>query len=257
MPDDTFQTGFLNEPQLRGLRALVTGSSSGIGAEIARQLAAAGAQVVVHGHQNAEAAKALAQSIQGETLLFDLADVQQRNDLVSSAWQLAPIDIWVNNAGADVLTGDASAWPFDKKLEQLWKVDVTATVQLSRQIGSRMKQRGQGVILNMGWDQVETGMAGESGEMFAATKGAIMAFSRSLAKSLAPQVRVNCLAPGWIKTAWGNNTSEYWQERAVRESMLERWGTPRDVAQAACFLASPQASFITGQIFCVNGGMQR
>ena len=113
-----------------------------------------------------------------------------------------------------------------------------------------------GVILNMGWDQAEFGMAGDSGEMFAAIKGAVMAFTRSLAKSLAPEVRVNGLAPGWIKTDWANEASEYWQERAARESLTARWGTPQDVAQVARFLASPAASFINGQNVPINGGFR-
>jgi 3-oxoacyl-[acyl-carrier protein] reductase len=117
-----------------------------------------------------------------------------------------------------------------------------------------MKHRGSGVILNIGWDQAEAGMAGDSGELFATSKGAVMAFTRSLAKSLAPEVRVNCLAPGWIKTAWGETASEAWQNRAKSESLLQRWGTPEDIAQAAAFLASPAASFITGQVVPVNGG---
>jgi 3-oxoacyl-[acyl-carrier protein] reductase len=110
------------------------------------------------------------------------------------------------------------------------------------------------VILNMGWDQAETGMAGDSGELFAASKGAVMAATRSLAKSLAPEVRVNCLAPGWIRTQWAEHASAEWQERGRRESLLGRWGTPEDVARVACFLASPAAEFIDGQIIHINGG---
>ena len=113
---------------------------------------------------------------------------------------------------------------------------------------------GEGVILNMGWDRAERGMEGDSGELFAAAKGAIMAFTRSLARSLAPQVRVNCLALGWIKTTWGEHASEYWQKRAARESLLARWGTPEDVARVARFLASPDAAGITGQIVAVASG---
>ena len=99
-------------------------------------------------------------------------------------------------------------------------------------------------------------MAGESGEMFAAVKGAVMAFTRSLAQSLAPQVRVNCLAPGWIKTSWGERASDYWQGRAERQSLVGRWGTPEDVAKSAVFLASPGAEFINGQVIPVNGGFR-
>ncbi len=120
-----------------------------------------------------------------------------------------------------------------------------------------MFARRQGVILNMGWDQAATGMEGDSGEMFAATKGAVMAFTRSLAKSLAPHVRVNCLAPGWIQTEWGATASEAWQQRAVAEALLDRWGTAEDVAKVARFLASDDASFITGQILDINGGAGR
>jgi 3-oxoacyl-[acyl-carrier protein] reductase len=100
-------------------------------------------------------------------------------------------------------------------------------------------------------------MAGDSGELFAATKGAVMAFSRSLAASLAPQVRVNCIAPGWIKTAWGQRASDDWQQRAKRESLLGRWGTPEDVARVARFLCGPSADFLTGQVIAVNGGLRR
>lgn len=247
---------------LDGQWALVTGSSSGIGRAIAQALAAAGANLVVHGFRKREALAKFAahlaeQGREARALLADLSVAEDRSRLVEQAWQIAPMDIWINNAGADVLTGAASQGSFAEKLQWLWEVDVAATLHLSRTVGARMKQRGHGVLLNMGWDQAPAGMAGDSGELFAATKGAVMAFSKSLAKSLAPEVRVNCLAPGWIKTAWGETASAPWQERAARESLAARWGTPEDVAHAACYLASPRASFITGQIHCVNGGSSR
>lgn len=251
----------MTEKTLTGLTAVVTGASSGIGRAIALELAHAGAACLVHARGNAAGAAETADAIRArggaaEVVLADLGKSAEVEQLVERAWHWrGGVDIWVNNAGADVLTGEAAAWPFEKKLETLWKVDVAGTMAASREIGKRMKERGRGAILNMGWDRAEFGMAGDSGELFAATKGAVMAFTRSLAHSLAPEVRVNCLAPGWIKTAWGDGASEYWQERAKEEALLQRWGTPEDVARAACFLASPSASFITGQIVPVNGGM--
>ena len=245
---------------LHNKTAVVTGSSSGIGRAIALELARAGAAIVLHARQNEEAARGVAEEIRalgspGLVLLADLADGDLHDALVDEAWHWrSGVDIWINNAGCDVLTGAAAKWSFEQKLEHLWRVDVAATMRLSRQVGRRMQERGTGVILNMGWDGAQRGMAGDSGELFAACKGAVMAFSRSLAKSLAPEVRVNCLAPGWIKTAWGVGASQSWQERAQRESILHRWGTPDDVAQVACFLVSPAAAFITGQIVDVNGG---
>jgi 3-oxoacyl-[acyl-carrier protein] reductase len=189
-----------------------------------------------------------------EVLLADLSDHAAQDAFVKAAWSWRAIDIWVNNAGVDVLTGEAANWSFEEKIAALWKVDVLGTLRLSRSVGQRMRERGHGVILNIGWDQAETGMAGDSGEMFAAVKGAVMAGTRSLAKSLAPEVRVNCVAPGWIRTEWGERASQEWQDRARRESLLDRWGTPEDVARMARFLVSPAAEFVNGQVIAVNGG---
>ncbi|QDU95739.1 SDR family NAD(P)-dependent oxidoreductase [Lignipirellula cremea] len=245
---------------LAGQVAVVTGSSSGVGQAIALQLAAAGADVLVHGRANPAGAEETAAQIaeggrQSKVVLADVSLPEDCERLVETAWAWQDrVDIWVNNAGADVLTGPAAELSFAEKFELLWQVDVQGTVRLSRAIGRRLQQQGQGVILNVGWDQAELGMAGDSGEMFSAVKAAVMAFSRSLAKSLAPQVRVNCLAPGWIETAWGEQASDYWRDRAQREALRGRWGKPSDVAAAACFLASDAADFITGHVLPVNGG---
>jgi NAD(P)-dependent dehydrogenase (short-subunit alcohol dehydrogenase family) len=248
-------------PRFSG-RALVTGSTDGIGRAIALELARAGCDVIVHGRHGARA-KRVAREVQemgrrSSVLLADLKNAAQCSRLVKDAWDCwRGLDIWVNNAGVDVLTGEAVRWSFDRKLAELLAVDVTATLLLARAVGSLMQAQGKGVIVNMGWDQAESGMEGDSGQLFAASKAAIMGFSRSLAVSLAPEVRVNCLAPGWIKTAWGERASESWQQRAVRETPLGRWGTPEDVAKATCWLISPAAEFITGQTIRVNGGAVR
>lgn len=247
---------------LAGQCAVVTGSSTGIGRATAWELAKAGAAVVIHARSSRNEAEQLAAQIDhagghATVILADLADSAEHERFVDVAWSWRDgVDIWVNNAGADVLTGDMARWSFEEKLNVLWQVDVTATLRLSRLVGARMRARGRGVIVNTGWDQVEQGMAGDSGELFATTKGAIMAFTKSLARSLAPHVRVNCVAPGWIRTEWGEQASDFWQNRARRESLLERWGEPVDVAQAVRWLVSPAAGFITGQAINVNGGFR-
>jgi 2-amino-4-hydroxy-6-hydroxymethyldihydropteridine diphosphokinase len=248
--------------ELAGLRALVTGSTSGIGRALALELASGGADVLVHGRRpdTAEvvANACAAHGVRSRALLQDLREEANLGRLVEEAWGVWDgIDIWVNNAGADTLTGAAAHWSFTEKLRALWEVDVRATMILSRTVGQRMRQRGRGAIVTMGWDQAQTGMEGDSGQLFAAAKGAVMAFTKSLAVTLAPEVRVNCLAPGWVRTAWGEQASGPWQERVRRETPLGRWGTPEDVARVARWLVSPGAAFITGQIIRVNGGAVR
>lgn len=268
---------------------VVTGSSSGIGRAIALEMARHGWQVVLHGRSVSDRLLAVQQDIKtlgGTSYLhpFDFASEQSLNLFVDQVFnQAGVVDAWINNAGGDVLTGDRVSDSFEDKLAYLLKVDVAATLILSRDVGLRMKQQantsaiptkeraeesplqsgslarrsnGRFSIINIGWDQAAIGMAGESGEMFATTKGAIMAMTRSLAQSLAPQVRVNCIAPGWIKTQWGDGASQYWTDRAQRESLMNRWGYPEDIAGLTHFLCSPSASYISGQVIPVNGGFR-
>jgi 3-oxoacyl-[acyl-carrier protein] reductase len=249
--------------ELQGLRAAVLGSTSGIGRAVALELADAGADVLIHGRRSRDDAEQVADEVRARggrshVLMADLADRDAGDRLVAEAWDAwGGLDAWLQIAGADTLTGPAARLGFEAKLDRLWAVDVVATIRLARDVGRRMKARGGGAIVTMGWDQAETGMEGDSGELFAATKGAVMAFTRSLALSLAPTVRVNALAPGWIKTAWGESASSSWQDRAVRETPLARWGTPDDVAKVARFLVGPGAAFLTGQVVRINGGAVR
>jgi 3-oxoacyl-[acyl-carrier protein] reductase len=250
-----------NQNSLVGQTALVTGSSSGIGLATARLLASRGAKVILHGGQSAKKLAEAAESIKPSgtvlgTLLADLSHNVERAKLIDDAWHASRggLDILVNCAGADVLTGDNAKLSFSEKLTLLWQIDVQGTVELSRAVGAKMKARGRGAVVHIGWDQAAFGMGGDSGELFSLVKGAVTAFSLSLAKSLAPHVRVNVVAPGWIKTAWGESASPAWQKRATEESLLKRWGTSDDVATAIAFLASPESSFITGQVLPVNGG---
>jgi 3-oxoacyl-[acyl-carrier protein] reductase len=251
---------WLGRRELTGLRVLVTGSTSGIGRAIALELAQAGADVVVHGRRSRPAAEAVAQecqrhSVRAGVCMSDLSQLPECERLTREAWDMyAGLDVVVLNAGADTLTGEARHWEFSRKLHELLAVDVVSTIHLARAFGQSMQTQGYGSIITMGWDQAETGMEGDSGQLFAATKGAVMAFTRSLAKTLAPAVRVNCVAPGWIKTSWGESAPPVWQERVLRETPLRRWGTPEDVAGAVRWLASPASAFVTGQIVRVNGG---
>lgn len=254
-----------NSSELFGKKAVVTGSSSGIGRAIAIELASAGAGVLVHAHRNQTAAQAVVAEInqrggatKADLQMADLSRPDGQDALVRRAWEhFGRVDIWVNNAGADILTGDMADDTFEAKLELLWRVDVVATIRLSRMAGRLMKgQSNGGAIINVGWDGSGRGMAGDTGELFATAKAAVEGFSRSLAASLAPRVRVNCLAPGWIKTAWGCRASQYWQDRGRGESLLDRWGQAEDVARAARFLAGPGAAFINAQTLAVNGGFK-
>jgi 2-amino-4-hydroxy-6-hydroxymethyldihydropteridine diphosphokinase len=234
---------------LVGMRALVTGSTSGIGVAIASAFVERGASVLSHGRRGGGGTLGFA-----SRLTADLSIPSECDWLAEESWGDG-LDVLVCNAGADTLTGDAAKWDFDRKLDALLNVDLKGTMRLARNLGARMKARGRGVILTVGWDQAETGMEGDSGQLFAAVKGAVTCFTRSLAKSLAPEVRVNCLAPGWIRTAWGETASAVWQERVRRETPLGVWGLPEEVAAAAVWLASPESRFLTGQTIRVNGGV--
>lgn len=245
-----------------GQTVVVTGSSRGIGKAIAFEFGLAGANVVIHGGHDQSRATGVSDQLQdlGIATQVIVADISQDSEcerLVDAAfsWQ-GNVDVWINNAGADVLTGPAAQMSYGDKAAQLWQVDVMGTMRLCRLVGPRFVAAQAGVVINMGWDQAAMGQAGESGELFACSKGAVMAFTKSLAKSLAPYVRVNCVAPGWIKTSWGQSVTGYWDERAQGESLLARWGTPEDVAHVTRFLASPAAAFVNGQTISVNGGSQ-
>ena len=196
----------------------------------------------------------------GGRALVRQADLSTRaacDELVADARaELGRIDVWVNNAGADVLTGDAAAWDWERKLDTLLAVDLKGTIACSYAAGDVMRaQGGGGALVNMSWDHVTTGMAGDNPQLFAAVKGGVLAFSKSLARALAPDVRVNVLCPGWIETSFGEQVDREFHRSVAQDTPLGRWGRPQDVADTALYLASPETAFVTGQAINVNGGV--
>ena len=240
----------------------MTGASSGIGAGIAEAFAAAGATVLVTYRRSEAAAVAVADGItaRGGRALVARADLGTRagcEALVAEARErLGGLDVWVNNAGADVLTGDEADWDWERKLDLLLAVDLKGTIACSYAAGAVMREQpAGGAIVNMSWDHVISGMAGANPEIFSAVKGGVLAYSKSLARALAPAVRVNVLCPGWIETAFAQDADADFRRAVAESTPLGRWGTPADVAAAALYLASPGAAFITGQAININGGL--
>jgi 3-oxoacyl-[acyl-carrier protein] reductase len=246
--------------QLDGRVAVVTGGSRGIGRAIALALGAAGADVVVNYVRSEAQAKEVAAEIArgGQRAVAVEADVSSRIDverLVARALSdLGAVHIWVNNAGADILTGEAARWPDERKWESVMEVDLKGTWLCTRAAAPVIAAGGEGAIVNIAWDHALSGMGNRTGAIYAAAKGGILALSRCLAREFAPRVRVNVVAPGWIKTAWGEGANAATSRRVIEATPLGRWGTPDDVASAVVFLASPQASFITGETILVGGG---
>jgi 3-oxoacyl-[acyl-carrier protein] reductase len=245
----------------------VTGGSSGIGRAIALALARAGvARLLLHYRQNRQGAERTADEIRAlggnaSTVAADLSRANDRERLVETAFdRLGDVQTWVNNAGADVLTGQSATLDFDAKLRRLIEVDLEGTIHLSRLVAGRLLQQPSQVpssIVFIGWDQAPHGMEGDAGQMFGPVKAAVMAFAASFAQSVAPGIRVNTIAPGWIQTSWGDSTSQYWSDRARQQSLMNRWGKPEDVGRAVVFVADPENTFLTGQTIDLNGGWNR
>ena len=218
--------------------------------------AAAGACVGIGFNRSSEDAEALAGELgpAHPLLQADLSTPEGCTTIVERAFgALDGVEVWVNNAGADVLTGEAARWPGERKLQALLELDLKGTIRCSRLVAARM--RPGGCILNLGWDRATIdGMAGDDPELFAAVKAAVLGFSKSFARSVAPDVRVNVLCPGWIETAFGAGADREFYDEVARSTPMRRWGRPEDVAGAAVWLASPASAFITGQAVNVNGG---
>ena len=246
--------------RLDGKIALVTGASSGIGRAIALGCAREGADLALTFRANAEGAEKTARSIRelGRRAEVIRADISREDDVAALARALQErfgwVDAWINNAGADILTGAGRKLSRLEKLDLVLAVDLRGTILASWAAADLMRARG-GVIINMSWDHVTQGMAGENPVLYSAAKGGIASFSKSLARQVAPAIRVNILAPGFIETAFGEQADEAWHREVAQRTPLGRWGRPDDLVGAAVFLASDESRFVTGQMIMVNGGI--
>ncbi len=248
--------------RLKGKTALITGASSGIGSAIALAYAKEGAHVLIHYNSNGSGARQIQEQIaaadgKADLVQADLSSESGVDGLLHDQMLVKnSVDIWVNNAGADILTGLNAESNDEQKLARLINVDLLGTIRCCWAIAPLMQQRGAGVIINMSWDLAIFGFAGRNPEMFAAVKAGILGFSKSLALGVAPQVRVNVLAPGWIKTSFADDemARDYYQAR-IAEIPLGRFGMAEDVAKAAVYLASEEAAYMTGQVLNINGGL--
>jgi 3-oxoacyl-[acyl-carrier protein] reductase len=248
--------------RLQNKTAVVTGASSGIGRGIAMAFAKEGANVIVNYNLSEHSAEQVVYEIreQGGSANAVQADISSQAGidklLYESQSVLGDLDIWVNNAGADILTGTNAAEDDQHKLNRLVAVDLLGTMNCCWSVVPLMQSRGSGVIINMSWDLAIHGFAGRNPQMFAAVKAGVLGFSKSLARTCAPAVRVNVLAPGWIQTAFADEAmeDEYYQAR-ISEIPMRRFGLADDVARVAVFLASDEAAYLTGEVVNINGGL--
>ncbi len=242
---------------LQGETALVTGASRGIGAAVARALAARGADVCVHFHQARNAALEVVTECEGHGIhaVALQADLTRQDDVArlatSAGTALGPVSVLVNNAG--IGNSDLAIDTTDEAFDRLLALHMKAPFALVRLVLPHMIRAKRGCIINMSSIWGLTGAAGEAA--YSAAKGGLIALTRALAKELGPSgIRVNAVAPGAVETDMLRGLTDDDREALRRASPLGRLGTPEDIANAVAFLASQEASFITGQVISPNGG---
>jgi 3-oxoacyl-[acyl-carrier protein] reductase len=234
---------------LQGRTALVTGGSRGIGAAIASELARAGAAVVVGYHTGGDEAAALAAEIGGRAVQADVSSASGAQALVEEAGDL---DILVNNAG---LTRDGllARMP-DDDWRTVIETDLSSVFYTCRAVTRPMMRRRAGSIVNV---SSIVGLHGNFGQTnYGAAKAGVIGFTKSLARELGSRgVRANVVAPGYVKSRLTDAIPEEGRAQMLANTPLGRLGDPEDVAGAVRFLCSDEASFITGEVLIVDGGL--
>jgi 3-oxoacyl-[acyl-carrier protein] reductase len=234
---------------LEGKRALVTGGSRGIGRAVALELGRAGADVVVGYRSEAGEAEAVASQIGGRAVQADVSEPDQAKALVDEA---GDIDVLVNNAGT---TRDGVlARMLDEDWRTVLETNLSSTFYTCRAAARGMMKRRAGAIVNV---SSIVGVHGNWGQTnYAASKAGIIGFTKSLARELGSRgVRANVVAPGYVKTALTDAIPDEARETMLGNTPLGRLGDPENVAAAVRFLVSDEASFITGEVLLVDGGL--
>lgn len=239
------------EGELRGMRALITGSTSGIGEAIARGLARAGAHCIVHGRNRASAER-LAAELDGDFILGDLLDRRTPPRIVRELTNAGGLDVLVNNAGFEELApiGDLNSDAFARVLE----VNLLAPAELMRLCLPLLRQSAFPSVVNVTSIHESVPVSGNAA--YAAAKAALASYSKTASIELGAQgIRVNTIAPGAIATDMNRQLiAEVGEERFERWIPLGRTGTVEEVADVAVFLASKAARYITGASIVVDGG---
>ena len=242
--------------------ALVTGAGAGLGRACALALGGRGARVAVHYRNSAEGAEAVVTAlmqagVDAHAFQADLTDTAAVQSMVAAVTaRFGSVDVLVNNTG-DLIERKPLLEMSDELFRAVIDVNVTSAFLVSRAVAPGMVARKRGAIVNMSslaaWDG-----GGPGAGAYATAKGAIVSFTKALAKELAPHgVRVNCVAPGLIgETAFhGRFTAPAVFEAAAGRVLLGRAGTPDEVGSVVAFLASADSSFLTGETIEINGGM--
>lgn len=246
------------EGRLAGRVAIVTGASRGIGRAVAERFAANGAAVVVNYTQGAKNALAVVAGIEaaGGSAIAVQADVSRSADvrgLVEQALaRFGRVDILVNNAGVMIAKGVLETTEDDWDLTI--DVNLKGAYLCSKEVAPAMIRQGSGSIINM---SSNSGLYHPSAMRFTeyvVSKAGMNGLTKAMALALGPQIRVNAICPGWIRTDMVEEIDPVIQQRILDETALRRWGTPDDVAASAVFLASDDAAFITGELLIVAGG---